>query len=1658
MKRQTWLQTMVALTLATSAMLPVGTSTLAQEQSTTEQLIVKYKTSNTFSKKESKSIGMEVVEKQNQTVLYDVKEEEVEGIVAKLEKMDNVEYVEKNVTYELAESGEPNDTYYKNQWNLSAIGAQDAWESVKNYMDTVKVAVLDTGVMGTHEDLAGRVLTGKTFVDGYDGTYQGDDQGHGTFVAGIIAANANNEKGIAGVAGDANVEILPVKVMNKSGVGSAFNIAEGIDYAVDQDVDVINMSLSGEYSETVEKAVKRATENGVVVVAASGNGGGSADASYPAALPNVLSVGAIATKDQVYERSNYGSTLDLVAPGVSVLSTSLLGDLGSNEGHYSTGTGTSYAAPHVAAVAALYKIKHQDATVNEIKETLTSTATDMNEEGWDEKTGFGKLNAKAALADDIEIASLSFTLPKNNANVIGTTTLQVAITDLNINKTIFYTDEVNKQNIISEVATANQTSAQYKWDTTSTIDGTHNIIAVAFDTNGKEISRTQTTVKVTNTPQSGYMFTVTTPSGTIAKGASVKLYEKVKSDDGDSYSELWTGTTDTEGAVRVPSSIGTDLKTLQVIVQGKFDAKDTTIGNTWFMYSREVASTGAVTLASNKTIPVSLNTVDESGKDIPGAQYFIAMKDDNNTTLGSTTTINTEDATKAPTIYLDKGAYNVYSYHNAEGKTYFLSNTTAQIEANSKNLNFDSREAGEVAIDNSDKSLLNGVLYLYDDAISESIGSDEPITGQKFFVSPGEYNYFVDAEIKDPNGKDNWIYVFGNDKTKAIVQKNKKTTIKAGGSVDITKFEPDQESLKRYYIQRGLTYIERPYPNIAYKLDKAFYTKQVFGDDYGNKLYGVYRGSLNSSDALYKKDVNTGKTISTATDEEAKVETINFGNIYAKYKVKRLSDQKVMLDSYEKNPINPANRQYYFNSFWVTSSADVTEGKYEISLTLDESPLMPKGLYKALNIDMQDSGTAMKIKNSDGNNVAAYITINRLEKAEDGDLEWVQALAQNTDATKSLSLPSNLALSDVKNGNMAIIRYTMSTGEYAYIYRSFDRLEELESVKIPTNMQKVVVMAKDGNEKLDNISTKLWMIKKPVTLDGQKTYATANNLQNYKYDSIYLEPGNFVIEGNYVSLPNKNNEKDNYYFINPNVQITDNGTNTVAFNKADLAQVKITADARGYRDVRGAILYPFNEYSNSFIKTLRVGHNFYVQADLKMDLEVQLGLGDNESTNTIWNYFLTKGDQIFKAGYKVNWAVGGDFQANIKLDKTMLLPGEKLSGDSSIMDAYGNTMSSVLVNKTTDYSVAEDALVAYEKQADGQIIEKAVKSDFTISHGGTPASASSVKPILNIYNAAGKKIFTNASLDYYNHIHDTSVSLADGQYRAEIALASSPKGPIASAKNAGNFQIGKDTSVIEPDPETKPTLPEVEQSVVILPTISTVSDRTTVIKGKTTPYALVMLKKGEKIVKTAIADKNGQYTMTILKQKAGTKLSIFATLKGHTSSKVRTITVLDRTAPSVKSVTLTDHTTAVNITTEKNVLITLSANGMNYTKPNYKNGKYTLKIAKLPANAKWTLVVKDQAGNVTKKTGIVLDRTAPKAAIVQKVKTTSSTVKGKAEKYATVTLYKGKKILNYGKVNAKGTFSIKIPKQKVNTTISIIVQDKAKNKSKVIKVKVKVKK
>jgi subtilisin family serine protease len=291
-----------------------------------------------------------------------------------------------------------NDTYRSRQWALTRLGAETAWKTSTGR--GVVVAVIDTGVKATHADLTGHVLAGRDFVA--PGTSALDENGHGTHVAGIITAIANNQRGIAGLA--PNTRILPVRVLGRTGVGDSANVAKGIVWAVDHGAKVINLSLSSNSSDSAGRAaVAYAISKNVVVVAAAGNLGCGLFGSprqYPAAYDGVLGVGAITSAGAVASYSSCGNWVDVSAPGSSILSTTLVvpnRSLGC-PANYCTLSGTSMAAPHAAAAAALEIAKLGSAAKQaNVRALIQLTSDDIGSAGYDTRAGYGVINPRRML-------------------------------------------------------------------------------------------------------------------------------------------------------------------------------------------------------------------------------------------------------------------------------------------------------------------------------------------------------------------------------------------------------------------------------------------------------------------------------------------------------------------------------------------------------------------------------------------------------------------------------------------------------------------------------------------------------------------------------------------------------------------------------------------------------------------------------------------------------------------------------------------------------------------------------------------------------------------------------------------------------------------------------------------------------------------------------------------------------------------------------------------------------------------------------------------------------------------------------------------------------------------------------------------------------------
>ncbi len=314
----------------------------------------------------------------------------------------------------------PDDPYYAaEQWNLPQINAPAAWDLTTGLV-TITIAIVDSGVDLSHPDLADKIVPGYDFVN--EDILAQDDDGHGTHVAGIAAAATNNALGIAGVAWGAR--IMPVKVLDDVGSGSYSDVAAGITWAADHGARIINLSLGGPgSSQLLQEAVDYAYGLGALVVAAAGNDylAGS-PVNYPAACDNVVGVAATNDQDDHASYSSAGSWVDIAAPGGDpagasdtdprhwIMSTywragqaqtfevSETSKVSPAVALYERNAGTSMASPHVAGLAALVWSRHLGWTPDQVAWAIESTARDRGAAGRDDRFGWGRIDAHAAVA------------------------------------------------------------------------------------------------------------------------------------------------------------------------------------------------------------------------------------------------------------------------------------------------------------------------------------------------------------------------------------------------------------------------------------------------------------------------------------------------------------------------------------------------------------------------------------------------------------------------------------------------------------------------------------------------------------------------------------------------------------------------------------------------------------------------------------------------------------------------------------------------------------------------------------------------------------------------------------------------------------------------------------------------------------------------------------------------------------------------------------------------------------------------------------------------------------------------------------------------------------------------------------------------------------
>jgi len=407
-----------------------------------------------------------------------------EAVARALAKNPHIEFAELDMAVGPTETV-PNDPNFGNQWHLAKIQAPASWDTSR--ADNIVVAVLDTGIDGTHPDLDGKLLPGWNAVDGSKNT--ADINGHGTAVAGTAAAETNNASGVAGVAW--NASILPVRITNSSdGYAYWSDIARGLNWAANQGADVANISYGASSSSTIASAAQYMRGKGGVVVVAAGNDG--IDPGY-ADNPYMISVSATGTDDAKASWSNYGAFIDVAAPGVSIQTT-------SRGGGYGNWSGTSFASPVTAGVVAVIMGANPRLSADQVEQVLKDSA-DKIAGTVHPYYGHGRVNAAKAVAlatdglrvaADSEAPAVNIFSPGAGTTVSGLVSVAVNASDnVGVSEVSLYANGVL-------VGTDGTSPYQFSWDSKLAADGPVTLSAVALDSAGNEGVSSDVAVSVKN--------------------------------------------------------------------------------------------------------------------------------------------------------------------------------------------------------------------------------------------------------------------------------------------------------------------------------------------------------------------------------------------------------------------------------------------------------------------------------------------------------------------------------------------------------------------------------------------------------------------------------------------------------------------------------------------------------------------------------------------------------------------------------------------------------------------------------------------------------------------------------------------------------------------------------------------------------------------------------------------------------------------------------------------------------------------------------------------------------------------------------------------------------------------------------------------------------
>lgn len=1388
------------------------------------------------------------------------------------------------------------DTYKYDQWGLAMVNADSAWEQLPSEgLSKVTIAVIDSGVDYNHSDLDGVVdqTNGKDYVNNDDDAM--DDFGHGTHVAGIIAAEMNNG-GIVGVAAPTSVKILPLKVLDSRGEGTVFNISLAIKDAVDRGADIINLSLGGPgYSKTLEEAVNYAINHNVLVIAAAGNDYDDVSYYTPAALPGVLTVGSIDESQDKSSFSNYGEELEIVAPGERVLSTfpaALIGNMSQdnyyqeNDSYYVFEDGTSMATPFVSGVAALLKANDKSLSARDIMHRLTLTANDLGSFGFDKEYGYGLVDAYAALTANTlpDPAQLTISSPKQEQQIWGKVDVTFEAIGLANGEAINLSILKDEVTIKTETINYDNTKSiyNYEWDTSLLENGMYTLkVESSTQTGTAGPLQDSVYVEVRNETMNGLQLTVKNPDGTPAANAMVAVvhhgywdgigevdgpYYPYPIDDEYYWSDIvYDGSTDQYGHVRIPGAYATDGNEYEVYVLS-YDDNSIPV-----FYHKVLEGPTEQVIDGSNAQKVTFNVEDRATNPIQNADIILTFEKGKRI-AGLPIPIGMTNDKGELTAFIEKDSYvfETGTEQAEDGNMYILKTPVTEIgatEQENQDITFDSQSTGELNVDLSDESYTSVDMYLDHEGYGLTF---DKTNSTKVFVSEGEYYPSLDLNVQDRDR--NWFYYFDR-KEPVVVQKNEVVTLQVGGSLEseIAVSSDDPEEIEIGDELYRETAIVDQYDNYLYEEEYAtnveettsFSKLSYIGKD-KKRHYLKWDPSSNQA-----KGVLTSLYYQDWVDYEPQLVITKDGEELQRFNDFDLHDSLIIDTDYLNLEVGDYKAHF---ELAAGPLGDVISNEVAFNVVDGSTPPSTTKTVNIIDVDGNNASYAgvSIIKWQTYSSHDEYGVTTNQPNEQHG--YYYPVLNTNTDEKGNVEIPENIFM-DGETYYLLIDHYNLDN-EHELFWKKVTSLDGFDSINLQEELVPVSLIAKDQEQDLvghvavsfpneegrpittrsasylNNGAGQIWLTK-----DQSYNFLFENS---YVYD--YSQPGPIY----YLSLKNE--------LITGEKTVTFEGENTVAID-GDFSTINNKVIGK-----RIVLFDPIHNYGIGYNmvenKTINVTPGTY-------NLSLNYTIEDKEG---IWGYWFDNNQQ--QVNDDTTLSVGDMFTANLSLKGQTLKPGEELQGEVNFSDEYGNRLGEIWkdpIGFDEDYYVLKQTnKISFVDKKTGEIIEP-LKSQYY--------SPDDVRPIFNIYTPTGKKI-AHYPVWYYGYIYEPiNDTFAAGQHKAEIVLAVGPQG-VVKAEQA--FEVVT----------TKVTINE--------PSLESYTNKTTVQVTGTAPAGTnVDIMNGTKVLTSVKADSEGYFKASVNLGKEGI-YEIFAKASGEASN---TVTVhVDLTAPSAATVTTSQANNRVQLT------------------------------------------------------------------------------------------------------------------------------------------------